>query len=146
MAGVIDWRVSEPGGFADPLAAVGRPCLVMLGDSPTLPVDYMAQAAARVAVDDVVIGPAIDGGFYLLGLRSPAPALFDGLHWGIADLFTRVRERAAQLDLSTRLLPPWYRVGTQDELRRLELELETLPVNSNDDCPYTRAALATLGR
>ena len=61
--------------------------MVLIGtDCPELD-DRLVQAALdRLGENDLVLGPASDGGYYLIGLRSPAPSLFDGIPWGSGEV------------------------------------------------------------
>lgn len=94
-------------------------------DSPTLPMAYVAEAARALAAGraDVVIGPSDDGGYYLVGVRAPQPALFDGVPWSSPDTRRATLERARALGLAVHLLPAWFDVDTADDLARLRAEL-----------------------
>lgn len=87
------------------------------GDSPTLPAEYLTQAldAAREAL---AIGPAEDGGYWTLGMPCLEEDLFRDIDWGTARVFEQTLERAAERDLSTRVLPQWYDIDTVDDLQR----------------------------
>jgi uncharacterized protein len=95
--------------------------LAMDSDSPTLPMAYVAEAAATLAADaaDVVVGPSDDGGYYLIGLRAPRPELFTDVPWSTAEVRAVTVARARGLGLRVRLLPPWFDVDTEADLRRL---------------------------
>lgn len=94
-------------------------------DSPTLPMQYVADAARRLADGgcDVALGPCEDGGYYLVGLASPQPALFEGIPWSTDDVLALTLEKARSHDLSVHLLPPWFDVDTEADLRRLHADL-----------------------
>jgi len=94
-------------------------------DSPTLPMAYVVEAARTLATRaaDLVVGPSDDGGYYLIGLRAPQPALFDGVPWSSAHTRRATLERARALGLSVRMLPPWFDIDTADDLARLRAEL-----------------------
>ena len=94
-------------------------------DSPTLPMAYVSEAARLLAARtaDVVVGPSDDGGYYLVGVRSPQPTLFDGVPWSTPDTRRATLERARVLGLTVHLLPPWFDVDTADDLARLRAEL-----------------------
>jgi len=90
-------------------------------DSPTLPLAYVAEAA-RVLRDercDVVLGPCEDGGYYLIGLRAPAPALFADMPWSTARVTEETLARARRLGLRLALLPSWFDVDRAADLTRL---------------------------
>jgi hypothetical protein len=92
---------------------------VLIGsDSPDLPLPYLKRAFQRLKHRDVVIGPALDGGYYLIGLRAPTPALFEGIEWGSKRVLSQTTKIIAHEKLSVSLLPPWYDV---DDAQSLEL-------------------------
>jgi rSAM/selenodomain-associated transferase 1 len=104
----------------------GHPvALAMDSDSPTLPMAYVTQAAQLLEAGraDVVVGPSDDGGYYLIGVRQLRPALFEGIPWSTAEVRATTLARARALDLSVRLLPPWFDVDTEADLHRLRRQL-----------------------
>jgi len=94
--------------------AEGCSRVVVLGtDSPTLPLEYVTDALESLKHRDVVIGPATDGGYYLLGLSRPLPRLFQAIRWSASDVLSQT---VARLDAQLlALLPPWYDVDTGDD-------------------------------
>ena len=100
----------------------------MDSDSPGLPPDRVPAAVHHLAsgAADCVLGPAEDGGYYLIGLAAraavPAPALFEGIPWSTPEVLALTLERAAAAGLSTHLLDPWWDVDTPAELARLRAE------------------------
>ena len=68
-------------------------------DAPALDAAVLQAAAAGLATHDAVFVPALDGGYALLGLRRPAPALFEGMAWSTAEVMARTRERLAAAGL-----------------------------------------------
>src|SRR5215470_2618763 len=81
--------------FAD-LFALGFESVVVIGaDSPTLPGEYIFDAFdCFETVDDVVVGPAEDGGYYLIGLRKLYRRIFEDIPWGEAGVLDTTIERA----------------------------------------------------
>src|SRR5207237_1261247 len=70
------------GFFADQFAAGAERVVLVGSDSPTLTCASVEQAFHELAAADVVLGPATDGGYYLIGCAGRVPALFDGIDWG----------------------------------------------------------------
>jgi glycosyltransferase A (GT-A) superfamily protein (DUF2064 family) len=70
-----------------------------------------------------VIGPSDDGGYYLIGLNKMHHRLFEKIDWSTERVLAQTRQRAAELDLEVRLLPPGYDVDDHATLRRLRDEL-----------------------
>jgi rSAM/selenodomain-associated transferase 1 len=92
----------------------GADAVVLLGtDSPTLPVAFVIRAFAELEAADLVLGPAADGGYYLLGCGRRVPPIFDGVTWGCSRVLAETAARVPQ-GWSLRLLPPWYDVDTPD--------------------------------
>lgn len=109
------------------LGADGYDRVVVIGsDSPALPRRRLQSAFATLNRAEAVLGPARDGGYYLIGLRLPRAGLsrlFRGINWGTPRAFrqTRARLRAARLRLH--LLPPGEDVDTAADLIRLRRSL-----------------------
>jgi hypothetical protein len=112
---------------AEALFARGHDAVCLLNsDSPTLPTTLIARAAsALTATDDrVVLGPADDGGYYILGMKAPHLHLFEDIAWSTAAVAAQTRQRAHALGLPVMELDPWYDVDDGPALRRLFRELE----------------------
>lgn len=100
--------------------------IVIGGDTPLLP-GALLQAAVR-GLDEhrVVLGPAEDGGYYLLGLRGPfdgLETLFEDIDWGSDRVFTQTYARCFLAELKTLVLPRYFDVDRCDDLRRLARDL-----------------------
>jgi hypothetical protein len=109
-------------GAFDDLRALGFGAAAILGsDLPTLPASYLALAVDRLRQDDGqgVIGPAADGGYYLIGLTQAPPGLFAGMPWGTDRVLRLTRDRAASLGLDLVVLPEWHDVDVPEDLARV---------------------------
>ncbi len=114
--------------------------VIMDSDSPTLPAEFVAEAFKALDAADVVLGPCDDGGYYLIGLKRPAPRLLREVQMSTPNVVRDTLALAAEAGLTVSQLPTWYDVDTAAELVRLYTELATLPANR---AKYTRAFLAT---
>lgn len=102
----------------------GAPAVVIVdSDSPTLPVDYLTQAFERLAGADVVLGPTLDGGYYLIGMKQPQPGLLRGVQMSTPHVLSDTLQLAQSAGLAVDLLPVWYDVDTAADLERLMVEL-----------------------
>lgn len=120
------------------LAADPLPVLVVGTDSPHLPLAALTDAAAALAADaDVALGPADDGGYWLVGLRAPAPGLFERIPWGDASVFTETQGRAANLGLRVHLVAGTFDVDEADALEDLRALLRSGEV----ELPHTARLL-----
>ena len=113
--------------------------VIMDSDSPTLPAEYLTQAFTQLDTANVVLGPCDDGGYYLIGLKRPAPHLLREVTMSTATVTQDTISLAHQAGLQVALLPTWYDVDTVSELARLNQELLTL---DPDLARYTRRLLA----
>lgn len=123
----------------------GHPAAIAIdSDSPTLPLAYVLEAALTLEKDaaDVVLGPCDDGGYYLIGVRAPQPLLFEGIPWSTERVTPVTLEKARGLGLRVHLLPSWFDVDTEADLRRLHAELAA----SRDGPARTRAFVGTIYR
>jgi len=120
------------------------PVVVMGGDSPDLPVARVEEAFHTLETDaaDVVLGPTVDGGYYLVAARQAHAELFREIPWSTADALAVSQERAETAGLRVCTLPLWEDVDTIDDLRRLRDRLAHAPPLV---APRTRAVLRTLG-
>jgi rSAM/selenodomain-associated transferase 1 len=101
--------------------------VVLVGtDSPTLPVGFIEDAFERLTKADLVLGPATDGGYYLIGCRHYAPeAIFRGLPWGSPAVLTETIRNLPE-DCRMEVLPPWYDVDTKQDLVMMSGHLTAL--------------------
>ena len=99
--------------------------VLLNSDSPTLPASLLVEAAHVLARpgDRVVLGPASDGGYYLLGLKRRHDRLFRDIAWSTPGVARETLQRAAELRLPVHLLPVWYDVDDAETLRMLASEL-----------------------
>jgi uncharacterized protein len=96
-------------------------------DSPTLPTALLARAAQILAEpgDRVVLGPAEDGGYYVIGMKAPHVHLFQNVDWSTDRVATQTRERARALGLPVHELDTWYDVDNASALHRLCREISS---------------------
>jgi rSAM/selenodomain-associated transferase 1 len=86
--------------------ARGAPAVLAIGgDCPGLDRAILQTAGAALANVDVVLGPAADGGYYLIGLKAPQPALFSGIPWSTPDVLSRTLAALRREQLTTLELP-----------------------------------------
>jgi rSAM/selenodomain-associated transferase 1 len=125
-------------GIGDGFAAVA----VIGADSPTLPNAILREAFRAVASgNDVVLGPADDGGYYLLAASAVHPSLFRDMRWSTPDVAQETLRRSRALSLRTHVLPGWYDVDDSRSLAILRAHLRELPA---DVACHTRAVLDTI--
>ena len=94
--------------------------VVLIGnDCPALDGDYLAAACEALREQEVVLGPAEDGGYVLLGLRRIDPLLFESMPWGSDRLLALTCERLQQLGWAYGLLPVLWDVDRPEDLPRL---------------------------
>jgi rSAM/selenodomain-associated transferase 1 len=94
---------------------------VLNADSPTLPTELLCRAAEVLLRPGqrAVLGPADDGGYYLLGMQSIEPHFFADITWSTDQVATQTCARATELGLEMPILPPWYDVDDRAALQRL---------------------------
>lgn len=80
--------------------------VVLVGtDCPALSPDDLLSASSQLSEHDLVLQPALDGGYVLIALRAPQPRLFDSIAWGTSTVLQQTLERAAALRLKYLLRP-----------------------------------------
>ena len=95
----------------------GRAWLAIGADCPGLDAELLRVATAVIARDEVVLGPTYDGGYYLIGGRTPLPAIFAGIPWSTSRVLAETRARLERAQLPWRELPTLRDVDTADDAR-----------------------------
>ncbi len=128
----------------DLFAAGARAVMLVDSDTPTLPTAFLHEAvnALGSAEVDVVLGPAWDGGYYLLGLRAPRPALFRGIPWSTSAVLRATLEASDAAGLRLHLLQSWFDVDRPEDLERLLRQLSALSPYAPDYPRETARLLA----
>ena len=100
---------------------------VLVGlDSPTLPLSYIEEAFAKLEQADVILGPATDGGYYLLGCAGRVPPIFENITWSGPTVLEETVTLLKRIEWRLELLPPWYDVDTLNDWRMLRGHLAAL--------------------
>ena len=101
------------------LATISGPTLIIGTDCPALTPAHLQQAANALSENDAVLIPAEDGGYVLIGLRQPEPAIFTDITWGTAQVLASTRQRLRDIGYSWRELPTLWDVDEPADLTRL---------------------------
>lgn len=129
----------------DELARLGHQRLAAVGsDQPELSTARVEEAFRELDQSDVVLGPAIDGGYYLIALRASAlhPRLFEAVAWSTERVLEQTLDRCRELGRSWSLLVPEADVDTPADLLALVARLRREPGR----CPRTEAVLRSWGQ
>ncbi|HEY3244453.1 MAG TPA: TIGR04283 family arsenosugar biosynthesis glycosyltransferase [Phycisphaerae bacterium] len=102
-AGDLGTRLQS--AFAESFARGARSVIAIGSDCPALEPVLLEQAFAALRTHDLVLGPARDGGYYLIGLTQPRPELFQDIAWGTEHVCEQTRTYAQQMGLVVHLLP-----------------------------------------
>lgn len=99
--------------------SIGYHKAVIIGtDCPELTSDILAEAFRNLDQSDLVIGPAADGGYYLLGMKSEHSFLFQGIEWSTSEVFSRTLEIANHHKLSFSLLPVLHDIDEEEDWKK----------------------------
>ncbi|MGE0135459.1 MAG: TIGR04282 family arsenosugar biosynthesis glycosyltransferase [Dehalococcoidia bacterium] len=113
---------------------------VLIGtDTPDLPRAYLERAFAELDEADAVLGPSVDGGFYLIGVRATAAGMFDGVEWSTPRVFARTLANLERLGWRVAVLPEWEDIDDLGSLMRLAARLDA---SDGYIAPETRRVLA----
>jgi rSAM/selenodomain-associated transferase 1 len=113
--GDLGQRMAE--AFKDAFARGARRVCIIGTDVPWVDRALVEDALLSLDDHDVVLGPAHDGGYYLLALDRPRPELFSGIAWSTPSVLAATAERAGSLGLSIRLLPVLPDIDTAEDVR-----------------------------
>jgi hypothetical protein len=118
-------------------AGYGSACMIN-SDSPTLSTSLLVNAAEALAApgDRIVLGPAEDGGYYLIGQKRAHAHLFEDISWSTPRVFKQTVARAREIGLDPVVLPEWYDVDDVASLARLITELRRADDDGAGLVPY----------
>jgi uncharacterized protein len=119
-------------------------------DTPSLPARMLKRSADLLRDHAVVLAPALDGGYYLIGVRGRTPDIFSGVRWGSAGLMAATLGRLRAAGISYALGPWWYDVDRPGDLILLSRHLKgrlgerwahAMRLGRATPCPATAAIL-----
>jgi len=151
----LDYRLQPEGDLGRRLTAafndISEPTVVIGTDCPDLGAREVLQAFDMLAANGVVLGPADDGGYYLIGLNRAAPPLFERIGWGTSTVLAETQSAAAANGFSMALLRTlsdvdrpedlsiWQRAQSRAARPQITVVIPTL--NEVDNLPATLAPL-----
>lgn len=115
-SGNLGKRLHE--AFQQGFRAGQQPILMVGSDCPDLGEGHIIQALSALHRHDVVLGPAHDGGYYLIGLKRPHPTLFENISWGQSCVLAETIAIATAQGLSVALLDPLSDIDRPEDLHR----------------------------
>ena len=106
-------------GMTDSFAQGFDPVIVIGSDIPDLPVAFIRESFAALQTYDSVIGPALDGGYYLIGFKQEGflPEAFQGIGWGTGTVLTRTLDILGDNQRTAYLLPSLRDIDTLEDLK-----------------------------
>jgi rSAM/selenodomain-associated transferase 1 len=145
----IDTRVQKGGSLGERLESAfaellfgGALAAIVGADCPDLSAAHLEAAFAQLEHRDLVLGPALDGGYWLIALRAPAPELFRGIEWSSAAVLDQTLARASALGLSLARLETLTDLDTPADLASWIARASIAPP---EGAPRTVRALRRLG-
>src|SRR5215472_2324078 len=106
------------------LALKRREIVLAIGDdTPNLPAAYLDNARKALDTADAVLGPSLEGGFYLIGLKDCPVGLLAEIQWSHSTTLAATTAKLDQFGMKTVLINPWYDVNGHDDLERLRRQL-----------------------
>jgi rSAM/selenodomain-associated transferase 1 len=96
--------------------------VIIIGtDCPDFSLQILATAFEQLQTFNLVLGPALDGGYYLIGLQQPQPELFKNIHWGTDQVLIETLKIAKSRDLSIYSLPLLADIDRPEDLKTIGL-------------------------
>ena len=129
-----DWRAAPQGngalgerlarGFSEAFAEGCTRVVAIGSDCPDASADDVREAWQILESSEVVLGPASDGGYWLIGLRQPQPGLLGGISWGSESVLAETLHRAKAMRLQVQLLRILADIDTEQDWERYRASLE----------------------
>ncbi len=103
--------------------ARGKQKIVLIGsDCPLINTSILTEAFQKLEKDDLVLGSTEDGGYYLIGMSSLHPEIFQKISWSTTSVFYETMKRANELELKVSLLPTLYDIDIETDYERFVKE------------------------
>ena len=110
--------------FVDRFSDGYKKVVIIGSDSPSLPVSYINQTLT--SDKDLILGPSIDGGYYLIAMTGKVSEVFGGIAWGTDQVLDETLYRVKKTGISLELLPVWYDVDMPKDLKFLKTHLKLI--------------------
>ncbi len=119
----VDLGERMKNSFVEALSMNFKRVVLIGSDIPDLPLEFIEEAFTSLQEKDAVIGPALDGGYYLIGFRKEAfsPRVFEGIHWSTESVFEKTLRVLQQEGRTVHTLQPLRDIDTVEDLRIREL-------------------------
>jgi len=126
--------------FTDVFTKGFQRAILIGSDSPDLPKKYIKQALSILQTQDVVLGPTVDGGYYLIGFHTNTftPSAFEDIQWSNQTVFEETVMKIKQAHRSLGILPIWNDVDTIVDLKYLIQRAENTSFKSSKTMTYLR--------
>ena len=124
--------------FLDAFSGGCRRVILIGSDFPDLPISVLKESLDVLNTHDVVVGPSVDGGYYLIGFRDEAfsPIIFDGMDWGTELVFRNTLSVLKAHKLRVYILPAWNDVDTIEDLKQLMSRAECTDFSGSRTMSY----------
>ena len=109
-------------GFTGAFQMGFKRVLLIGSDIPDLPLGFIREAFASLKKEDVVIGPAYDGGYYLIGFKDKtfSPQVFERIAWGTQNVFDETVKKLKRFRRAVHTLPYQRDIDTAEDLKYLK--------------------------
>jgi hypothetical protein len=98
--------------------------VVLIGsDTPDISKKLIVEAYAKLDDSDVVVGPAEDGGYYLIGMKDAHKELFEGMTYSHADVYQELIEAAEDMSLKVSTIQTLFDIDTVDDMKKAGIEI-----------------------
>ena len=127
--------------FQERFAAGSRRVVILGSDSPHLPQERILRAFEALEKDEVVVGPARDGGYYLIGASRLHPELYRQIPWGTAQVYRETVRRARRNGIPIASLPAWDDVDLPESVTALWKEILQREKTGGGEIPHATSRL-----
>jgi uncharacterized protein len=108
----------------------GKAVLAIGSDTPNLPLEFLEKARRALDAADAVLGPSLDGGFYLIGLKDCPIGMLEGIQWSHSSTLAATTAKLDQFGMKTAFIDPWFDVDNHEDLERLRRQLAADPASA----------------